>query len=86
LKNPLDVPPRKFALRAESQAREITCFAESGPNMCHLVIGDQCNAYITSCMYQFGTTYTNDAGFGDKFFTGSTSFQVEEIEISEITS
>jgi hypothetical protein len=75
LKNPHNFPGRRFALKAEKKDEAIWCFY------------DNYNANTDSFTCNFGTRYTNDTGLdGMMFFTGSAEFQVEEIEMIEITS
>jgi hypothetical protein len=87
LKNPHNVPPRRFALKTEKKNEAISCRANSGPVfLCGIAVSDDCNANNNSYNKYFGENYTNDTGLdGKTFFTGSTHFQVNEIEVFEIT-
>jgi hypothetical protein len=86
LKNPHNVPARRFALKAESQAQAIRSGSKSGPHFCDIVVDDNCNANTRSYTYNFGGCYTNDTGQDQySFFTGSMNFQVKEIEVFKIT-
>jgi hypothetical protein len=86
LKNPHNVPARRFTLKAEKKDQAIYCDCKQGPHFYDIAVSDHCNANINSrtCL---GIAYTNDTGLsGRTFFTGSASFQVEEIEVFEITN
>jgi hypothetical protein len=86
LKNPHDIPARRFALKAEEKDRAIWCDSRWGPCFggC-ITVSDSCNANTRSCTC-LGSTYTNDTGLdGAVVFTGSWHFQVKEIEVFEIT-
>jgi hypothetical protein len=86
LKNPQNIPARRFTLKEEKKAQAICCNYTCGPYFCDIFVSNNCNANTGSGTYQFGTCYTNDTGLdGDTFFTGSDSFQVKEIEVFEIT-
>jgi hypothetical protein len=86
LKNPQNVPARKFALKARAVERTIYCSSEYDPNFCDIRVADNCNANTNSSTLDFGGNYTNDTGLdGRTFFTGSEKFQVKEIEVFEIT-
>jgi hypothetical protein len=88
LKNPHDIPARRFALKAEKRHRAIYCDSERGPcfgNWCDIAVSDNCNRNTTS-QTSLGGTYTNDTGLDEGVvFTGSFSFQAKEIEVFEIT-
>jgi hypothetical protein len=87
LKNPHNVPARRFALRAEKKDEAIWCNSDCGPYFCDIGVHDKCNANTESFTSQFGHSYTNDTGLdGQTFFTGSKYFQVKEIEIFEISA
>jgi hypothetical protein len=87
LKNPQNVPARRFALKAEEKDEAIYCSSKWGPWFsCDIVVSDDCNANTNSCTSDFGYSYTNDTGLdGEEFFTGSKYFQVKEVEVFEIT-
>jgi hypothetical protein len=86
LKNPYNVPARRFALKAEEKNWAIFCDSGWSPHFCDIAISANCNANTESYTYYFGWRYTNDTGLnGETFFTGSQWFQVKEIEMFEIT-
>jgi uncharacterized protein YdcH (DUF465 family) len=86
LKNPHNIPVRRFALKAQEKYRAIVCDSEEGPWFNFAIrIRDNCDLRADNfgCL---GTGYTNDTGLDDEIvFTGSECFQVEEIEVFEIT-
>jgi hypothetical protein len=92
LKNPHNVPARKFALKAERMDMAIQCYSSCGPffgyiDICVLGIGvfDNCNANARNTTY-LGSSYANDTGRdGSTFLTGSQFFTVKEIKVFEIT-
>jgi hypothetical protein len=85
LKNPHNIPARKFPIKAERKDLAIFCDSREGSCFNGIAIFDNCNARTTNRTYN-GSFYSNDAGMGaDVFFTGSAKFQVKEIEIFEIT-
>jgi hypothetical protein len=85
LKNPDNIPARKFALKAEEKGAAIYCDSESGPVIGDIYVSDHCNANTRSWT-RLGYGYTIDTGVdGDTVFTGSFYFQVKEIEVFEIT-
>jgi hypothetical protein len=88
LKNPHNIPARKFALMAEKTQKAISCLSLRGPAFGHnngLWIYDNCNANTDSYTVLLDA-HTNDAGL-DHFavFTVSFYLQVREIEVFEIT-
>jgi hypothetical protein len=86
LKNPHNVPARRFALKAEKQDWAISCASYCGPDFGDIGVRDNCNANTDSSTRCFGTVYSNDTGLdAETFFTGSSDFQVKEIEVFEIT-
>jgi hypothetical protein len=88
LKNPHNIPARRFALKDEKQHEAIVCISEFGSIFGNDEIGveDDCNANIDSDS-SLGSVYTNDAGLDSKIvFTGSWKFQVKEIEVFEIAA
>jgi hypothetical protein len=87
LKNPRNVPARRFALNPKMKHRAIRCDSESDPNLCDIGIFDNCNANTNSFAFFGGcqVSYINDIGVdGKTVFTGSLVFQVKEIEVFEI--
>jgi hypothetical protein len=85
LKNPHKFPARRFRLKAEKKDMAIYCFYKRGPHFWDIGVWAGSNANTDSFTHQFGANYTNDTGLdGKTFFTGSTRFQVKEIEVFEI--
>jgi hypothetical protein len=85
LKNPHNIPARKFALKSEKKHHAIGGFPERGPSFWDVQVYDECNANPDSYTY-LGSSYTNDTRLdNDVVFTGSKDFQVKEIEVFEIT-
>jgi hypothetical protein len=85
LRNPHNVPARRFAWKAEEKDQAIYCHYECGPHFSAIYVSDYCNANSHSWT-DLRRTYTNDTGLaGNTFFTGSKYFQVKEIEVFEIT-
>jgi hypothetical protein len=94
LKNPHNIPARRFALKAEEKWRAIWCDSGRGPcfggeffhcGWCDIAVSDNCNAGTRSST-SLGFSYTNDTGLDKKIvFTGSFHFQVSEIEVFRIT-
>jgi hypothetical protein len=85
LKNPHNLPARRFALRPEQMDQAICCTMKRGPNFYDVGVLDNCNTNTASFTYPFGSHYTNDTGLnGNTFFTGSGRFQVKESEVFEI--
>jgi hypothetical protein len=87
LKNPHNVPARRFALKAEKQYMAIICFTDDGPQFGYdICVSNDCNANAGSHTF-LGYSYTNDTGMDQKtFFTGAQNFRVQEIEMFEITA
>jgi hypothetical protein len=87
LKNPHNIPAKKFALKAKMKANAILCSSGWGPRFYDMSVSDNCNTNTKSYIRGFGDAYINDTGVNDDtFFTGSRYFQVEEIEVIEITN
>jgi hypothetical protein len=85
LKNPHNIAPRRFALKATEKQRAVCSNSEWGPYFRDVRVSDNCNAN-TSSSASLGDVYTNDTGLNeDTVFTGSKNFQVKEIEVFEIT-
>jgi hypothetical protein len=92
LKNPHNIPARRFALKAEEKDHAIICRFGYGPNFGQdsfardVAVRDNCNAHTANSTY-FGRSYANDTGLDNRIvFTGSFDFQVAEIEVFEITA
>jgi hypothetical protein len=85
LKNPHNIPPRKFRLKEKAKHKAIICNSTWGPNFCDFGVADKCNANVKSFCHWFGTTYVNDTELaGDTVLTGGSKFTVKEIEIFEM--
>jgi hypothetical protein len=86
LKNPHNIPARRFALKSEKKHRAIWCDSEKCPRFgWDISVRDNCSANTSNSTY-LGSTYTNDTGLNPRtVFTGSPGFQVKEIEVFEIT-
>jgi hypothetical protein len=93
LRNPHNVPARRFELMPEWKNRAINCVSGCGPvfgaNLVFcggdLAICDNCDACAGS-FSSLGITYTNDSGYdGATIFSGSSEILVQEIEVFEIT-
>jgi hypothetical protein len=93
LRNPHDIPPRKFVLRAERKQHAIYCDSGHGPafgrtdSWSDICVYDNCNRNRDSYTH-IGTRhgdrmYANDTSF-EYFFTGALNFIVNEIEVFEI--
>jgi hypothetical protein len=81
LKNPHNVPARRFALKAEQKKEAICCDSYFGPCFSDLGVVNAEHATTAG----FGVHYTNDTELdGKTFFTGAEWFQVREIEVFEI--
>jgi hypothetical protein len=86
LRNPHNFPARRFGLKAEEKYHAISCGFDQGPDFLDMGIYDNCNVHTRNYTMIFGSSYTNDIGLRrDTFFTGLAHFQVNEIEIFEIT-
>jgi hypothetical protein len=87
LKNPHNIQAKKFALKAKMKDNAIICSSEWGPRFHDMSVSNNCDTNTESYTYNFGNAYTNDTGVNrNTFFTGSTHFQVQEIEAIEITN
>jgi hypothetical protein len=85
LKNPHNIPARRFPLKSEMKHRAIRFVANWSPCFADIRVSDNCNTNTKSATY-LSYAYTNDTGLNSKtFFTGSENFQVKEIEVFEIT-
>jgi hypothetical protein len=86
LKNPHNFPARSFGLKAEKKDEAIRCLFNYGPCLSDIWVCGNCNAKAGSGS-SLGISYTNNTGlYGVTFFTGSSYFQVKEIEVFEITA
>jgi hypothetical protein len=86
LKNPHNVPPRRFPLNTEMKERAICCDSHYGPDFYDFYVFNHCHQKSDSWTENFGTHYINDTGLdGKRFFTNSRHFKVKKIEVFEIT-
>jgi hypothetical protein len=86
LKNPHDIPARRFALKPEDKERAIWCDSTCGPWFSGMRVSDDCNANTRSYAFLGNLAYTNDTGLdGKTLFTDLQYFQVKEIEVFEVT-
>jgi hypothetical protein len=86
LKNPHNIPARRFGLNAACKQKALRCDSQWGPFFGDdIMIVDQCNASTESYTF-LDYSYTNDTRLeADVVFTGSQCFKVREIEVFEIT-
>jgi hypothetical protein len=86
LKNPHNISARRFALKEEAKQWAINCNYLFGLCFIDIAVLGECNESDSS-FTSLGTVYTNDTGLDNEIvFTGSKYFQVEEIEVFEITT
>jgi hypothetical protein len=87
LKNPHNIPARKFELKAEGKNRAIKYDSGSGPYFGYDIrVCNDCNAN-TGSWTSLGNSYTNDTELDSRIvFTGSLNFQVKEIEVFQKTA
>jgi hypothetical protein len=90
LKNPHNIPARRFALKTEEKQQAIYCDSIWSPCFgsfpSDIYVCDGCNT-STGSATSLGLTYTNNTGLGGEIvLTGSRNFQVKEIEVFEITA
>jgi hypothetical protein len=85
LKNPHNLPARRFALKDDKKYQAIRSVFNYGPCFGDdVVIWDMPNRINNST--SFDTSYTNDTGLnGMTFFTGARTFQVNDIEVFQIS-
>jgi hypothetical protein len=85
LKNPHNIPARKFRLKPEQKHRAIFPWIERGPHFWDIAIYDNCNRN-TSNNIELDDSYINDTGVNKyDVMTGSRYFRVKEIEVFELT-
>jgi hypothetical protein len=88
LRNPYDVPARKFSLKPDWKQYAIYCDGEQGPVFgveADITVRRPCDTEFVSYTEYFGNTYVNDTGQeGNDFLTGSSHFRVNEIEVFEL--
>jgi hypothetical protein len=87
LKNPHNVPARRFALKAEKKNEAIYCDSKWGPCFREIAVFDNCDVNTDSYSYFDGSNDipTNEIGVdGHTIFTGSLNFKVKELEVFEI--
>jgi hypothetical protein len=87
LKNPHNIPAMKFALKADCTDQAIICDSTAGPWFGRdILVSDNCNTNTNSFAVS-GFFYSRGPEVGRKIvFTGSRNFQVQEIEVFEITN
>jgi hypothetical protein len=91
LKNPHNIPAKKFGLKSEMKRRALKCNSSCGPcfgggDYCDICVSNNCNASCHSRTYHFGCCYTHDTELNGKIvLAGSEYFQVKDIEVFEIT-
>jgi uncharacterized small protein (DUF1192 family) len=85
LKNPHNLGERKFMLKAEARNKAIICGSKRGPDFWDLAICDSCDSRRNS-FGDLGKNYENNTRLdGQELFTQEMNFQVQEIEVFEIT-
>jgi hypothetical protein len=85
LKNPHNIPARRFMLNTETKHEAINCIHGYGPCFYGLAVSENCNTNTSSYTY-LGGVYINDTGLAeDIVLAGAANFQVKEIEVFEIT-
>jgi hypothetical protein len=92
LKNPHNIPARKFPLKPEQKDLSICCYTSAAliwiGNSGAIGIYPECNSNSNSTTRGFDnltSSYVNDTGIdGQKFFTGELNFTVKELEIFEL--
>jgi hypothetical protein len=69
LKNPHNIPARRFRLKAEKKNQAICCSSDRGPWFYGLCICDNCNSNSANGVSGWEVVYTNDTGWngGDGF-------------------
>jgi hypothetical protein len=86
LKSPHAKSPRKFMLDPKHEDEAIVCDSGWGPHFIDMYVSDRSNLTTNSRAF-LGDHYINDTTQdGRTIFTGSENFQVQEIEVFEITS
>jgi hypothetical protein len=86
LKNPQNLPARRFALKPDNKHWAISCDSNWGPCFRDIAVSDNCNANTESYTQLGCCAYTNDTGLHESVvFAGSTNYQTVEIEVFEIT-
>jgi hypothetical protein len=84
LKNPHNLPARRFALKNEGKSVAVHCDSLSGPSFVDICVCENRNANASTGSY-LGRSYANDTGLdGQTVLTGSRYFAVREIEVFEI--
>jgi hypothetical protein len=86
VKNQLNFPARRFALKAEKKDEAINGDSKRAPDFSDMTVQDKCTTNADRVTGKFGSTCTNDTGLDEEIsFTGSKNFQVKEIEVFEIS-
>jgi hypothetical protein len=79
LKNPHNIPARRFALKTEWKHRAILCVSGYGPRFWDIGVNDNCTPNTEHWAFLNGS-YTDDTVVdSNTSFTGSDSFQIKEI-------
>jgi hypothetical protein len=86
VKNPNNIPPRKFPLKTDRRDFAIVCDSKLGPHFSDIGVSDHCRTNSDSYCFLFGNSYTNDIGMGGNppestFLCGGKRFRVSEIEV-----
>jgi hypothetical protein len=87
LKNPHNIPARRFALKAEMKHQALYCRSGFGPVFyCGIGVSDNCDTN-TKSWTQLGFHYINSTLLQPNIvFTGSQYFQVKEIDVFKIAA
>jgi hypothetical protein len=92
LKNPHNIPPRKFLMKPEQKSYAMICYSTgyltwigcSGA----IAVVENCNSNDNSTTSGFASpnsSFVNDTGLDwETFFTGKSTFRVKELEIFEL--
>jgi hypothetical protein len=88
LKNPYNVPPKKFPLKADQRSFAIYCNRGCGPSFGggfdFVIFSD--SATQSKNATNFGYSYENDTGHdGKMFLAGGPTFRVNELEVFLVT-
>jgi hypothetical protein len=89
LKNPHKLSAQRFPLNPEKKDEAVVCSSKYGPHFCDIAVWDNCNSCNSNVAFFGGSNdrYINESELdGETLFTGSRYFQVNEIEVFEITS
>jgi hypothetical protein len=85
LKNPHNIPARRFALKVAGKNLAIDCHSGCGPLFWEIGVSGECDSNTLSYT-NVGGAYANDTGLdGKQVLTGSRQFRAKEVEVFEIT-